>query len=68
MREILKCYGHKEELETRLRISKPELEAEFYGKHMDTTIVFEDISEDDFDETLELLDDCIYNDRDISLA
>ncbi len=68
MKEILKCYGHKEELEVRLRISKPELTPIFSGRCMDTTIVFDDISEDDFDEVLELLDDCIYNDRDISLA
>lgn len=69
MREILKCYGKKEDLETRLKLYKPELENyQFFGKHMDTTVIFDDIDEDDYDDVLEILDEFIYNDEDISLA
>lgn len=69
MREILKCYGEREELETRLKMYKPELEGyQFFGKYLDTMAIFEDISEDDYDDVLEILDEFIYNDKDISLA
>lgn len=69
MREILKCYGDKEEMESRLKMSLPQLENYyFYGKCFDTMIIFEDINNDDFDNVLELFDDCIYNDKDISLS
>lgn len=69
MREILKCYGDREELETRLKMYKPELEGyQFFGKYMDTMVIFDDISEDDYDDVLEIFDEFIYNDKDVSLA
>lgn len=69
MREVLKCYGQIEEIESRLKMSMPELENYcVLGKCMDSMVVFEDICEDDFDDVLELLDECIYNDKDVSLV
>lgn len=69
MREILKCFGEKDELESRIKMSKPELDDYcIYSKSMDTKIIFENIKEDDYDDVTELLDDCIYNDKDVTLA
>jgi|LFRM01.2.fsa_nt_gb nicotinamide-nucleotide amidase len=69
MREILRCYGESEELEALLKMGKPELDGyRMFSKSMDTMIVFDDISEDDYDDALEILDEYIYNDEDISLA
>lgn len=69
MREILKCYGDREELEARLKMYKPELEGyQFFGKYMDTMAIFDDISEDDYDDVSEIMDEFIYNDKDVSLA
>ncbi len=69
MREVLKCYGDREVLETRLKLYKPELDAyQLFGKYMDTIIIFEDIGEDDYDDVLEILDEFIYNDEEVALA
>ncbi|HHU43270.1 MAG: CinA family protein [Bacillota bacterium] len=69
MREILKCYANSDEVEARLKMLKPDLENySIYGENMDVTIVFEEISQDDYDDITEMLDDIIYNDRDVSLA
>ncbi|MFW5779842.1 MAG: CinA family protein [Bacillota bacterium] len=69
MREILKCYTNPEEVEARLKMLKPDLEDyTIFGENMDITIVFEDISQDDYDDISEMLDDIIYNDKDVSLA
>lgn len=69
MSEVLKCYGNTEEIESRLKMGKPELENYcVFGKCLDSMIVFENINENDFDDVLEMFDDCIYNDKDVSLS
>ena len=52
-----------------LKWESPRLDGyRMFSKSMDTMIVFDDISEDDYDDALEILDEYIYNDEDISLA
>lgn len=69
MKRILKCYGEREALEEIIKTAMPSLSGyRTFGKCYDTMIEFSDIDDFDYDEVLDLLDEYIYNDSDISLA
>lgn len=69
MERILKCYGSAETLEGLIKGNIPSLDGyKFFGKCNDTMIVFDDISDDDYDDVSELLDEYVYNDSDVSLS
>lgn len=68
MKEIIRLYGDKEGLEEKIREIKPEVDSFLtFSKCLDTSVLFEDISQDDFLDICDALDDRIYNDKDVSL-
>lgn len=69
MRRILKCYGSREVLDGIIKANMPGLEGySLSGKWNDMMFEFDGISDKDYDEVCEWLDEYIYNDADISLA
>lgn len=62
-----RCYGDKEEIESRLYELRPGLNFTVVNSCMDNAVCLEDIDEDGFYDILEELDDLVYNDEDISL-
>lgn len=68
MKQILRLYGDKGGLEETIRELKPEINPFFIlSKALDTTVVFDDIEEDDFLDICDALDERVYNDKDVSL-
>lgn len=68
MREIIRLYGGKEGLEETVRALKPDV-APFYvfSKCLDTFIVFDDVTQSDFLDICDALDDRLYSDKDVTL-
>lgn len=68
MKAVIRLFGEKADLEWKIKEQKPHLH-DFYivGNCMDNAVFFEEISEDDYYDLLDELDDFVYNDKDVSL-
>lgn len=67
MKQILRLYGEKGGLEDRIREIVPDANFTILSKSLDTVVLFDDLSEDDFIDVCDALDDRIYSDSDVSL-
>lgn len=65
--QIFRCYGEKKTVEKRLFEIKPYVQAMVVNNCMDNAVYLENVTESDFYDILEEMDDIIYNENDVTL-
>ncbi|MFA6865901.1 MAG: nicotinamide-nucleotide amidohydrolase family protein [Clostridia bacterium] len=65
--KVFRCFGNKVEILERLNAYKYKFEFDLYSSCYDNLIKVSSITDDEFDDLIEEIDDIVYNDEDISL-